>query len=105
MNLLILGRGKTVTLMIEVARERKHQVDSFDINDNAHARALTSEAMREFDVVVDFTAPEAALENIQACARAKKNLVVGTTGWYKELPTVRRMVEESGIGFVFAGNF
>ncbi len=34
-----------------------------------------------------------------------KNLVVGTTGWYAEIPTVRRMVEESGIGFVFAGNF
>ncbi len=91
--------------MAEIAHERKHHVHSFDINDNLHACALTPETLKEFDVIIDFTAPEAALENIGACARAKKNLVVGTTGWYNELPAVRRMVEESGIGFVFAGNF
>jgi 4-hydroxy-tetrahydrodipicolinate reductase len=105
MNILILGRGKTGSLVAEVARERKHQVDSFDINDNPHACALTAETLNAFDVAVDFTTPEAALENIAACARAGKNIVVGSTGWYGELPAVRRIVEESGIGFLYAGNF
>lgn len=105
MHLLILGRGKTGSLVAEVAHERRHHVHSFDINDNPHACALTPETLKDFDVVIDFTAPEAALENIGACAQARKNLVVGTTGWYAEIPTVRRIVEESGIGFVFAGNF
>jgi len=31
--------------------------------------------------------------------------VVGTTGWYGKIPGVRRMVESSGIGFVYAANF
>ena len=105
MNLLILGRGKTGSLVAEVARARKHRVETFDIIENAHASGLTSGALSGVDVVVDFTTPEAALENIAACARAKKNLVVGTTGWYNELPAVRRIVEESGIGFLYAGNF
>src|SRR5262249_48650515 len=33
------------------------------------------------------------------------NLVVGTTGWYDEIPIVRQMVEKSGIGLVYAANF
>jgi 4-hydroxy-tetrahydrodipicolinate reductase len=105
MNILILGRGKTGSLVAEVARERKHQVHSFDINDNPHASALTATTLNAFEVAIDFTTPEAALENIAACARAGKNIVVGSTGWYGELPTVRRLVEDSGIGFLYAGNF
>lgn len=105
MNLLILGRGKTGSLVAEMAHERRHHVRTLDINDNAHASGLTAETLGISDVVIDFTTPEAAIENITACARAEKNLVVGTTGWYKELPMVRRMVEESGIGFIWAGNF
>jgi 4-hydroxy-tetrahydrodipicolinate reductase len=105
MNILILGRGKTGSLVAEVARERKHHVHSFDINDNLHAAALTATTLNAFEVAVDFTTPEAAVENIAACARAGKNIVVGSTGWYGELPRVRRLVEESGIGFLYAGNF
>lgn len=105
MNFLILGRGKTGSLVMEVARERKHHVGSFDIDENKHAAALTKEALGEYDVAIDFTTPEAALENIAACCRAGKNIVVGSTGWYGELPRIRKMVEESGIGFLYAGNF
>jgi 4-hydroxy-tetrahydrodipicolinate reductase len=105
MNILILGRGKTGSLVAEVARERKHRVHSFDINDNPHASALTPATLKAFEVAIDFTTPEAALENIAACARAGKNIVVGSTGWYGELPSVKRLVKESGIGFLYAGNF
>jgi 4-hydroxy-tetrahydrodipicolinate reductase len=105
MRLLILGKGKTGSLVEEVAKERKHHVRSFDINDNPHASALTPEVLREFDVAIDFTAPEAALENIAACIRCGMNIVVGSTGWYGEIPAVRKKVEESGIGFLYAGNF
>lgn len=105
MNLLILGRGKTGSLVADVAHERKHHVRAFDINDNPHASALTPETLSAFDVVIDFTTPEAALENIEACARCGKNIVVGSTGWYNELPRVRQIVENCGIGFLYAGNF
>ncbi len=105
MNLLLLGRGKMGTLIESLASARKHQVRSSDIDENAHAAALTPEKLRDIDVVIDFTTPDAVMENIAGCARSGKNLVVGTTGWYGKIPEVRRMVEESGIGFVYAANF
>ncbi len=32
-------------------------------------------------------------------------MVVGTTGWYREIEGIRRAVEEAGTGFVFGANF
>jgi len=103
--LLVLGRGKTGSLVAEVARERGHRVHSIDEVDNPDASWLTSENLREFDVVIDFTTPEAVLANIQACLRAKKAMVVGTTGWYGEMERVRSAVERAGTGFAFGANF
>jgi 4-hydroxy-tetrahydrodipicolinate reductase len=45
------------------------------------------------------------LAHIEACVRNQKNLVVGTTGWYNQIPRIRRMVEENRSGFLYAANF
>jgi 4-hydroxy-tetrahydrodipicolinate reductase len=105
MNLAVIGRGKTGSLVAEVARQRKHTVKVLGAADNAHASALTSERLAGVDVVIDFTTPHAVLENIEACIRAKKNLVVGTTGWHGDLDRIRTLVEKAGTGFLFAANF
>lgn len=105
MNILVLGRGKTGSLVAEVARERGHGAGVLCSADNAHASGLTIARLAAVDVIVDFTTPHAALENIQAGLNGGKNMVVGTTGWYQELPRIRRMAEESGTGFLYGGNF
>lgn len=105
MNVLVLGKGKTGLLVADVARERGHHVAAADEFDNADYAALTPEKLRDIAVVIDFTAPDAVMGNIAACARARRNMVVGTTGWYNNIPVVREMVEKSGIGFVFGSNF
>jgi 4-hydroxy-tetrahydrodipicolinate reductase len=105
MNLLILGRGKTGSLVAHVARERGHEVAVLCAADNPRASALTADKLRQVDVAVDFTTPQAVIENIEACARVGKNMVVGTTGWYGKLDQVREMVEKSGTGFLYAANF
>jgi 4-hydroxy-tetrahydrodipicolinate reductase len=105
MNILILGRGKTGALVAEVAAQRKHEVMVAGAKDNAQGAAFSPDKLRSIDVVIDFTTPEAVLQNIDACIHAKKNIVVGTSGWYQELPGVKRMVETSGIGFLYAANF
>ncbi len=105
MNLFVTGGGKTGSLVAEVARARGHQVRILDIPENAHAAALTPEVLRGVDAVIDFTTPEAVLENIAACARGGANMVVGTTGWYGALPHVCDLVARSGIGFLYASNF
>jgi 4-hydroxy-tetrahydrodipicolinate reductase len=105
MNILILGRGKTGSLVAEVARQRGHHVNVLGASDNPGASALTAPQLAPVDMVIDFTAPSAVCENIEACIRAGKRVVVGTTGWYGELPRIRKMVETSGSGLLYAANF
>jgi 4-hydroxy-tetrahydrodipicolinate reductase len=105
MNILVLGRGKTGSLIAEVARRRGHQVEVLGGADNPHASALTSARLAKTDVVIDFTTPHAVLENIKACVGAGKNTVVGTTGWYGDLPRIQEMVKQHASGFLYAANF
>jgi len=107
MNILVLGRGKTGSLVADVARERHHHVSVLGANDNPKASALTAEKLAPINMVIDFTTPAAVLGNVEACVRARKSIVVGTTGWYGELPRIRQMVEDPGcgIGLLHAANF
>ena len=105
MNLLILGRGKTGSLVAEVARSRRHHVRVLSAAENAGAVALTPDSLAAIDVVIDFTTPAAAVANAEACILAKKNLVVGTTGWYDQLPRLREMVLSAKTGFLYGSNF
>jgi 4-hydroxy-tetrahydrodipicolinate reductase len=105
MNLLILGRGKTGSLVAEVARSRRHHVRVLFAAENAGASALTPDSLAATDVVIDFTTPAAVVTNVEACIRAKKNLVVGTTGWYDQVPRLREMVLSAETGFLYGSNF
>lgn len=105
MNLLVLGAGKTGSLVAQAAREHRHHVRVLRASENPRASALTSDNLRDVAVVIDFTNPQSVLENIAACIHAKKAMVVGTTGWYEKLPNIRQDVEQAGIGLVFGANF
>jgi 4-hydroxy-tetrahydrodipicolinate reductase len=105
MRILVLGRGKTGSLVAEVARQRGHEVDVLCAADNPNGSALTASRLAEIGVVIDFTTPHVVVGNIEACARAGKNMVVGTTGWYGEIPRVQKLVEDTGIGLLYAANF
>jgi 4-hydroxy-tetrahydrodipicolinate reductase len=105
MNLLLLGHGKTGSIVAEIARDHGHMLDILDEPDNANASGLTSERLRAIDVVIDFTTPQAVLPNIHACIRERKNMVVGTTGWYEHIPEIRKLIEQAQTGFVWAANF
>lgn len=105
MKILVLGKGKTGSLVADVARERGHDVRAVDEFDNVNGQALSRQALQDTDVVIDFTAPNAVLGNIATCVRNGGTMVVGTTGWYDKIPQVRQLVENSQTGFVFGANF
>jgi len=105
MRLLLLGTGKTGSLVGDVARERGHHVDTLRSSENPNAGALTRDRLSPFDCVIDFTTPHCVLDHIRACTEAGKNMVVGTTGWHSELASVRGLVEKHGTGFLYGSNF
>jgi len=105
MNLLILGRGKTGSLVAEVARERRHHLETLSDIENTDACALTPEFLAPFDAVIDFTEPRAVVPNAEASIRAGKNMVVGTTGWYEHVARLRGLVLSAQTGFLYGSNF
>ena len=105
MRLLVLGRGKTGSLVAEVAREHGHEVVVLSAADNPDASGLTSGMLSRIDVAIDFTTPKAVVQNIEACVAAGRNMVVGTTGWYHELPRIGKLVEEGGTALLYGANF
>ena len=105
MHLLLLGCGKTGSLVAEVARQRGHSVYLLRSSDNPHPSALIPAKLASVDVLVDFTTPDCVLENICACLDAGKSVVVGTTGWYSQIPAIRAQVEQRKIGLLYGSNF
>jgi len=105
MSLLLLGHGKTGLLVEEVARERGHEVHVLASQENPHASALTADLLRGIDAVIDFTSPEAVLENMAACIRNRAPIVVGTTGWYDRLEEIERQVRSAGAALLYGSNF
>jgi 4-hydroxy-tetrahydrodipicolinate reductase len=105
MNILLLGRGKTGSLVAETARQRGHDIQVVGAKENAGAAALTPEKLGKTDVVIDFTGPSSVVTHIEACVKAGKNMVVGTTGWHGELDRIRELVENRSTGFIHAANF
>jgi len=105
MRILILGHGKTGKLVAEVAHERGHGVHVLDAKENRKASALTPPFVAGFDVVIDFTTPEAVLENMRACLALGAKMVIGTTGWYERLGDMRSLAERRGAGLLYGTNY
>lgn len=105
MRILVLGHGKTGKLVARVAADRGHSVHVLDAKENANASALTPPFVAGFDVLIDFTTPEAVLQNMRACLATGARMVIGTTGWYERLPDMKALAERKGAGLLYGTNF
>jgi 4-hydroxy-tetrahydrodipicolinate reductase len=105
MRVLVLGMGKTGKLVAAVAAEHGHSVHVLDAKENAGASALTPPFVSGFDVVIDFTTPEATVQNMRACLATGAKMVVGTTGWYDKLADMKSLAERKQAGLLYGTNF
>jgi len=105
MLLLVLGKGKTGSLVAQVARERGHGVRVLDLTENRHASALTGPLLAGVDAVIDFTAAEAAIANMRAVLSLGGRIVVGTTGWYEHLDDMKALAIRRGGALLYGTNF
>lgn len=100
MDLLLLGYGKMNRLVAEVAGEQGHRVvktvDAGEPFPSGWAAGL---------VAVDFSVPSAVAEHVERCMEAGIPMVIGTTGWQEQLPTVRARVEAAAVGVIYGANF
>jgi 4-hydroxy-tetrahydrodipicolinate reductase len=104
MQFLVLGKGKTGSLVAEIARERGHDVRALDVTENINASALTT-GLTGVDAVIDFTTPGAALENMRAVLTQGARIVVGTTGWYSHLEEMKTLAQQRGGALLYGSNF
>jgi 4-hydroxy-tetrahydrodipicolinate reductase len=103
MLFLVLGKGKTGSLVAEVARERGHGVRVLDLTENRGAASITAPTLAGVDVVIDFTNAESAVQNIRAVLSIGGKIVVGTTGWYAQLDELRAKTSRGAL--VYGTNF
>lgn len=106
MNIAIVGYGKMGHEIEKVAKDKGIIVTTIDPNDDkANFKEINEESMKDVDVCVDFTHPDSVIGNIEKIFKFKKNMVVGTTGWYDKMDDVKKIVEDAGIGLIWSGNF
>jgi 4-hydroxy-tetrahydrodipicolinate reductase len=76
-----------------------------DFRENSGASSLTGPTLAHVDVVIDFTTPEAAVENMRACLALGSRIVVGTTGWYSQLDEMKSIAFKRGGALLYGSNF
>ncbi|NEU09825.1 4-hydroxy-tetrahydrodipicolinate reductase [Flavihumibacter sp. R14] len=103
MKLALLGYGKMGHIIEQIAIDRGHQIvlriDALNPED------LTPENLQKADVAIDFSTPASVMKNIEACFEASVPVVVGTTGWYDQLPEVERKCRVGNKSMLYASNF
>jgi 4-hydroxy-tetrahydrodipicolinate reductase len=105
-GLAIVGYGKMGRLIERLAPEYGFDVRAkFSGGDNPGGAGLSHETLRGTDVAMEFSTPVAAPMNIRRLAVLGVNCVVGTTGWFNELPAARETVAQAKTGLVWAANF
>jgi 4-hydroxy-tetrahydrodipicolinate reductase len=105
MLFLVLGRGKTGSLVAKVAHERGHGVRVVGEEENRNAAALTAPFLAGFDAVIDFTTPESVVQNVRACLANGARVVVGTTGWYQHLKDMQELCRRKDAALLYSTNF
>ncbi len=106
MILGLTGQGRMGTEVERLALQGQHEVRlSLDEYSNPDGIGLTKEALTGVEVVIDFSWPEAVVENIRRVAEAGVPIVVGTTGWYDRLGEARQLIEVNKTALVYGANF
>ncbi len=106
LNLALLGYGKMGKAIAQLAPQRRLHVRLIlTSQSNRDGSGITRDNFQGIDVCVDFTTPEAVVDNLRRVVALGCNLVVGTTGWHHKLDEVRHAVESSGTGLVYGANF
>ncbi|MDR2509779.1 MAG: 4-hydroxy-tetrahydrodipicolinate reductase [Spirochaetaceae bacterium] len=110
MKVIISGYGKMGRIIAQMALERGHKINAIVEPNDGVPGAFKSIAALPADsvdsaVIIDFSHPLAAVENITQAAERKIPVVVGTTGWYDRLDEVKTIIKKHESAMLYAANF
>lgn len=101
--------GKLIHKLLLAADQTNQKSSDIYIIDpnyeNAEFKKITQLTSQLADVVIDFTVPSSAIENIKHYADIKLAAIIGTTGWYDSIPEVATIVEKANSKLLWSSNF
>lgn len=83
----------------EIATQRNHEIVA-RLNESPN-----SENLNNADVVIEFSNPEVAFNNIKTCLEIKIPVICGTTGWLDQKPEIEKIAAENKTSFLYGSNF
>lgn len=103
MRIILLGYGKMGKVIERFATERGHEIVArIDVYNR---QVLSPISAADTDVVIEFSHPSAAFENLKTCMQKGLKVVCGTTGWLEHKPEIEELCLQHGGAFFYASNY
>ena len=99
MKIALVGYGKIGKIIDEIATQRNHEIVA-RLNESP-----TSENLNNADVVIEFSNPEVAFNNIKTCLENNIPVICGTTGWLDQKSEIEKIAAENNTAFLYGSNF
>ena len=99
MRIALVGYGKMGHIIDELATKKGHEIVA-RLNESSTAENLNSP-----DVVIEFSNPEVAFNNIKVCLENKIPVICGTTGWLDQKPEIEKIALQNNTAFLYGSNF
>lgn len=99
MKIALLGYGKMGKVIEKAALERGHEIVL------RKTGSTTFNGLETADAAIDFSIPDAAVENITACLDNGIPIVSGTTGWLDHYEDMVAFCKEKNGAFIYGSNF
>lgn len=103
MNIALLGYGKMGHAIEKIALQRGHKLVCKVGIENLEDRTLKN--IKKADVVIEFTGPESAYDNLILCFDAGIPVVCGSTGWLHKFEEIKKYCTSKECGLLYASNF
>ena len=99
MNIALLGYGKMGKTIERIALERGHTIVF------KSSRNTTDIDLSNADVAIDFSIPNAAVNNITTCFNNNTPVISGTTGWLEDYDNMVALCNQKNGAFIYGSNF
>lgn len=103
MNIALLGYGKMGHAIEEIALQRGHVIVCRVGIENLEDR--TAGNIKKADIVIEFTGPDSAYDNLKLCIDSNVPVVCGSTGWLARYDEIVKYCKEKNGGLLYASNF